>query len=283
MILVTGAGGTIGAALTQELTTSQARTRLAFHSTAKAESARREGFDAVSLDFSKPDTLGPALEGVTAVFLLGTGVAGQAEGEINVVRAAVAAGVSKIVKLSVWGAESEGFSFARIHRKVEREIEATSLAWTFLRPNGFMQNFVNYMSGSIKAQSTFYQAAADSRISHIDARDIARAAAVTLLKDGHAGKAYTLSGPQALSYSEAAQVLSDVLGRTINYVAVSDDAARAGMLEGGIPDFYADALIDLNRFYRGGGADTVTDGVKQVTSREPVTFEQFVRDHVAAF
>ena len=283
MILVTGAGGTVGAFVALELRALNQKTRLAFHSEEKAKKAIAQGQDALALDFGKPETLRPALLGVDTVFLLGTGGLGQAEGEINVIREAKAAGVRKIVKLSAWAAETEGFSIAKIHRVAERELEKCGLDWTILRPNGFMQNFVNYMSGSIKAQGAFYQPAADAKISHIDARDIARVAATALTNAGHEGKAYDLTGPEALSYTEAALVLSRVLGKKVSYVAVSDEAAKAGMMSAGIPEFYADYLVDLNQFYRKGGAARVTATVKDITGREPVRFEQFVKDHTEAF
>jgi uncharacterized protein YbjT (DUF2867 family) len=283
MILVTGAGGTVGTALLEELSATGARSRVAYHSKEKAERARAAGHDAVTLDFGKPETLRPALAGVDTVFLLGTGGMGQTEGETNVVNAAKAAGAKKIVKLSVWGAAGEGFSFAKIHRPVERAIEASRLAWTHLRPNGFMQNFVNYMAGSIKARGAFYVPADDAKISHIDARDIARVAVKALTTPGHDGKAYDLSGPQSLSYAEAAEILSRVLGKKVTYIAVTDEAAKAGMLAGGIPEFYADYLIDLNQAYRKGAGAMVTTAVKDVTGRAPVAFEQFVKEHASAF
>ena len=92
---------------------------------------------------------------------------------------------------------------------------------------------------SAQSQGAFYQPAADAKISHIDARDIARAAAVVLTKPGHEGKAYD--------------------------------------------PFYADYLIDLSQYYRKGGAGTVTNAVQEVTGRDPVNFEQFVRDKATAF
>ncbi|MGH8773124.1 MAG: NAD(P)H-binding protein, partial [Burkholderiales bacterium] len=208
MILVTGAGGTVGTALMQELRAAGHKTRAAYHSPPKAEKAKREGREAVLLDFAKPETLPPALAGVEAVFLLGTGVRGQSEGEINVVNAAQAAGVKRLVKQSIWGAANEQFSLAKMHRAVERAVEASGLAWTFLRPNGFMQNFANDMAETIKARGAIYQPAADAQISHIDVRDIARVAARVLTSPGHEGKAYELSGPQALTYGEAANALS---------------------------------------------------------------------------
>lgn len=109
MILVTGAGGTVGTALLEELRAAGQRPRVAYHSKEKAERAKAAGHDAVALDFGKPESLKPALAGVDTVFLLGTGGVGQTEGETNVVNAAKAAGAKKIVKLSVWGAAGEGF------------------------------------------------------------------------------------------------------------------------------------------------------------------------------
>ncbi len=244
--------------------------------------AKSAGHDAVALDFGKPETLQPALAGVDTVFLLGTNIMGQTESETNVVNAAKASGVKKIVKLSMWGAAGEGFALAKIHRAVERAIEASGLAWTHLRPNGFMQNFVNHMAGSIK-EGVIYDSVGDSRISHIDARDIARVAVLALTASGHEGKAYELSGPQGLSYTEAADVLSRVLGKKVSYVAVTDEAAKAGMLAGGMPEFYADALVDLNQFYRKGDPGRVTTAVKDVTGRAPIAFQQFVKEHANAF
>lgn len=142
---------------------------------------------------------------------------------------------------------------------------------------------MNYLAGSIKAQGAFYVPAGDAKVSHIDARDIARVAVKTLTTPGHEGRAYDLSGPQSLSYAEAAEILSRVLGKKVTYVAVTDDAAKAGMIAGGIPEFYADYLIDLNQAYRKGAGATVTSTVKDVTGREPVAFEQFVKEHASAF
>lgn len=283
MILVTGAGGVVGTAVVEALAREGAPVRLAHHSEQKAAAARARGQDALAVDFARPDTLAPALEGVEALFLLGAGGESQIQGESNVVEAAERAGVRHVVKLSVWRAKEEAYQFARIHRKVEQTIEKSGLTYTFLRPNGFMQNFLTYMGASIRQGDAFHQPAADARISHVDVRDIARVAARALRERGHEGKAYELSGPAALSYAEAAAVLSRVLERPIRYVALSDEDARGGMVGAGIPADYADALVDLNRLYRTGAGAALSPDVQSVTGREPGTFEQFVRDHREAW
>jgi uncharacterized protein YbjT (DUF2867 family) len=190
--------------------------------------------------------------------------------------------VKRIVKLSVWGAQDEEFTFARWHRAVERAIEASGVAWTFVRPNSFMQNVVNFMGATIKAQGAFFHSAADARISHVDARDVAAVAARTLTDAGHEGRAYSLSGPEALGYADIAAVLSRAVGREIRYVAISDADYKQGAVSAGIPEAYADALIDLSRHFRTGKMSQLTGDVKAVSGRDPIPFEQFARDAAGA-
>jgi uncharacterized protein YbjT (DUF2867 family) len=279
MILVSGASGTVGSEVVKALRARGARLRLGFHSAQKAAAARAAGHDAVAMDYERPESLGPALAGIESVYLVSV----LATPELNVVRAAKAAGVRRIIKQSVWGAAGESFSFARWHRPVERAIEESGLEWTFLRPNGFMQNFVNFMAATIREQGAFYLPTGDSRVSHVDVRDIARVAAHVLTEPGHAGKAYELSGPAGLSYAEIARELSGVLGREIRYVELSFEDYKKAAVAAGVPEAYADALVDLYRFYIQGGAGQVTAAVQEITAQAPIPFAQFARDHAAAW
>jgi uncharacterized protein YbjT (DUF2867 family) len=283
MIVVTGAGGTVGREVVKALAASGAAFRAAYHSKEKTERAKRDRIDAVAIDYARPDTLAGPLAGADHLFLLGTGGAGQTEAEIGVVRQARKAGVRHIVKLSVWGADREAFSFARIHRPVEREIEASGLGWTFLRPNGFMQNFVNFYAPSIRSQGAFHLPAGGCRISHVDARDIAAVAAKALTEPGHEGKAYLLSGPEALTHDEVAAKLSTAAGKPVRYVDISDDDFRKGTLQAGMPAEYADALLSLFRYYKEGHASRVTADVERVSGRKPIDFDRFAQDHAVSF
>lgn len=283
MILVTGAGGNVGRPLLDELAAAKVLVRAAYHSPDKVARATAAGRDAVAVDYAKPDTLRPALDGVESVFLLGSGAMGQTEGETNVVRAAKTAGVRRIVKLSVIGAAEEEFRFARTHRPVERAIEESGLAWTFLRPASFMQNFVNFMAPTIRSQRAIYTLIPDSRFNHVDTRDVARVAAAVLTRGGHDGQAYTLTGPRSFSYREAAATIRAVTGTPVQAVGVTEADARAGMEANGIPEFYADYLVDLDRWYESGKADVVTSKIRDLTGREPTTFEQFVKDFAGEF
>ena len=152
------------------------------------------------------------------------------------------------------------------------------MAWTFLRPNGFMQNFVTYMGDGIRRDGAFYSAVGDTKMSHVDVRDIAAVAVRALTEPGHEGKAYTLSGPEALSYDEMAAELSKALGRQVRHVKLSPAQLKAGMLAAGLPEEMADALLDLEAFYAAGRGGGITGDVKRVTGRDPRRFTETARD-----
>lgn len=272
MILITGASGTVGSEIVKALAGRGAAVRAGYRT--RPQNVPK-GVESVALDYDRPETLRPALAGVETVFVLSNTVAP----EKTVVDEARRAGAKRIVKLSVLGADKEAFTFARWHRPVEKHIEASGLAWTFLRPNGFMQNVVRYMGETIRTQDAIFSSVGDGAMSAIDARDIGAVGARVLTEKGHDGKAYELTGPAALTYAQVAETLSRVLRRTIRYVPITREQYRQGAIAAGTPEAYADALADLERFYAEGGASRVTDTVREVTGRQPIRFEQFARDH----
>jgi uncharacterized protein YbjT (DUF2867 family) len=272
MILVTGASGTVGSEVVKALVARKAPVRAGYRSRPKNVPA---GVESVALDYDRPETIAPALRGVETLFLLSNTVAP----EVRVVDEARRAGVRRIVKLSVLGAPEGLFEFARWHRPVEQHIEASGLAWTHLRPNGFMQNMINYKGETIRSQSALYASVGDAAISHVDARDIGAAAAKVLAEDGHEGRAYDLTGGAALTYGQVADALSTALGRTIRYVPITPEQYRAAAVAAGTPERYADALVDLDRAYAQGVGSRVTADVKNLTGRDPISFDAFARDH----
>jgi uncharacterized protein YbjT (DUF2867 family) len=283
MIFVTGAGGTVGGELVKKLLALGVKFRAGYHSSAKAEEAKQRGVNSVAIDFANPEALQPLLRGVVKLFLISGNVPHQDELELNVVREAKKAGVRHIVKNSVWGAESEAFSFANVHRPVEREIESSGVAYTLLRPNGYMQNMSSFYAQTIKTQGAFYLPAGEARISHIDVRDIASVAAKVLTETGHEGKAYDLSGPEALTYSQIAEKLSAATGKKVSYTAISDAEFKRAMVSSRAPEEAADAIIGLLHFYLSGQASRISPAVRQITGKEPISFSQYARDYAASF
>src|SRR5207244_6729862 len=142
------------------------------------------------------------------------------------------AGVLHIVKLSAIGVDDETQPTAiKSHGANERHILESGVAFTFLRPNSFMQNFITYFP---PRDGTIYLPWGNGKASFVDTRDIAAVAAEALTSDGHEGKTYTLTGPAALGIAEVASILSGMAGREINYVDVPESAARDGMLQAGL-------------------------------------------------
>jgi uncharacterized protein YbjT (DUF2867 family) len=275
VILVTGATGKVGRELVKELRSAGAPFRVGARSPEKVSE-----MDAVLFDFDRPETFGPALAGADKLFLL---TSGGTQREAAVVDAARKAGIKHIVKLSVWDAEKDAFVLGRHHRAVEQKIEASGLPWTFLRPNSFMQNFTTAHAPPIRSQGAFYPYGHDAKISVIDARDIAAVAATALTGSGHAGKAYKLSGPEALTNQQMAQKLTKAIGKTVKFVDLPDTEYVKALVAAGVPPAYAEALADLSRYYTTRAGALVTPEVERVIGRKPISFDQFVRDYAGVW
>ncbi|GHF68564.1 uncharacterized protein YbjT (DUF2867 family) [Amycolatopsis bartoniae] len=277
MILVTGASGNVGRALVELL---PGDVRAAYRDPLKTARAAESGRQAVTLDLDVPETLAPALAGVDAVFLMGATGPGQTAQELNLLRAARAVG-ARVVKLSVWRAGERLTPIARLHQPVEAALAASGLPWTVLRPNFYLQNFLR--QPGIRAAGEFGFPLITAPVSFVDAEDVARVAAHVLTTDGHDGRTYDLTGPEALTYGDAAKVFSKVLGKPVRYVASPDAEARAAMLARGIPAFHADLLIEVAQAYREGGADTVTSTVPELTGRKASGLASFISRHRDVF
>lgn len=248
----------------------------------ETEEARAQGIDAVEFDYADRGSIADALKGVDQVFLVVATLPSQSELEKNVAEECKKAGVKHIVKLSVLDCDKQDYIFGRWHRAGERAIEAEGLAHTFLRPTGFMQNFVNYSASTIKGEGAIY-APGELPHSAVDVRDIAAVAVKVLTESGHEGKSYDLTGPAVLTNSEAAKTIGDAIGKPVKFVQIPWEAFRQGALDAGMPEFYVEALVDLDRHYADGKATRVSDDIQRVTGRKPHSFADFVRDNVEAF
>ena len=280
MILITGASGNAGAEVLRQTVKTGAKIRAAFQSPEKAATAP-SGVEIAIMDYRQPETIRQALDGVERVFLVAPVVPNIPELENNVVVEAKKSGVRHIVKFSALGGRES--TFPRLHTESEDRIKASGLPYTFLRPNGFMQNLIIYNLGTINSQNAFYGSQGDAAVSYVDLRDVGALAARVLTEPGHEGKAYEITGPTALTNRQMAEILSDDIGRTITYVDLPSDQFAAGMRAAGAPEFNIKGLVDLNALYAAGKAQRISRDFEDVMKRKPTSFEQFSRDHVDAF
>lgn len=277
LVLVTGAAGNVGSRLVRRLTAQRVPVR-AF---VRPGEAKPEGAEVFEGDLADRDRVRAAMKGVAKVYLLtaGTDVVSL---EANVVDAAIAEGVKHVVKHSVQGAQWEAAIIPKWHRESEKRIEQSKLAWTFLRPASFASNALGW-AAMLKGGDSVYGPYGDVALPVIDPEDIAAIAEKVLTEDGHAGKAYELTGPEALTTAQQVAIVGHVIGRKLNYVNVPDDAARKSMVDVGMPAALADAMIDLVKMLRGLGRVEPTKTVSELLGRPASPFGSFIEANAGAF
>jgi len=292
LILVTGATGNVGTELIKELSTTGAIFRAGIHSNKSYDKIRTISSSAqlIEIDYDEPETLRRACDGVDKIFLLTPDSPRAVEFASNLVKEAKKAGVRHIVKQSnILVTEMQtATNYAGLHRDSEKIIEESGLQFTFLRPNEFMQNFVNFFAPTIKTNSAFYNPAGDAKVSFVDVRDIAAVAAKVLTghdesKTRDSGKAYNITGPEALSYYQAAEILSNTAGKKINYVNITEADARRGMKDAGMNEWFINIALELFDNYRKGYGSQVSNAVESITGNKPISFAQFAKDYAIAF
>jgi uncharacterized protein YbjT (DUF2867 family) len=226
----------------------------------------------VAFDYDQPATFAAALDGVDRVYQAAPGDAAAAP-QIAFIDIAVAAGVKRIVKLSAMGVEHGDYPL----RQVEKHIESQPIEWTHLRPTWFLQNFATAGAAGIK-QGTLAEPAGDGQNAFIDTRDIAAVALLALTEPGHHGKGYALTGPRLHSRHDVAAAISEVIGRKVTYLPISDAQFREAVGKF-MPPSYIELLSALYGVVRAGHLAVKTDVVKQLLGREPIGLTQFAQDH----
>ena len=287
-ILVTGASGNIGSEVVKQLlaVTPAVSIKAAVHSRQNVKNVKDgDRVKVIPIDYNELDTLREALKDVDKLFLLTPDVSNAPDLASNAVSEAKKVGIRHIVKQSVMGADLEAdVGTMRLHCQVEKIIEQSGIPFTFLRPNEFMQNFINFYSPSIKGNNAFYIPLEDAKVSLVDVRDIAAIAVESLIdEDKHKNKTYLITGPEALSYHQVAEVLSNATGRKISYVNISEEEAKAAMKEIGMSDWLINTVSELSDYFRKGKASEVSPAVEEVTGRKPISFSQFANDYADAF
>ena len=278
-ILVTGATGNIGREVVRLLVDAHENV-FAGSRTGKEQ----QGAAGRPVDFENVDSLTAAFRGIDTLFLLFPLVPNKIKFAQNAVEAAKRAGVKHIVRSSGAGADSQSpVALGQLQGTIDDVIAGSGIPYTLVRPATFMQNFANYFAGMIKS-GTVHLSVADGKSSYVDARDIALAIS-TLLKEPqkHAGKAYTITGSEALSVHEALAAITEVSGNPINYVPVPEEAAVDSMRTMGMDDWTINIMSSLNRATAAGYTAGVTDDFQQLTGKSPRSFASFAKDYANAW
>lgn len=233
--------------------------------------------DVVEFNFLDAATYGPAVAGCNTVFLLRPPAISNTGDTLNrFIDVARAAGVDHIVFVSVVGAGSNPLV---PHHAVEHHLRHGPPGWTILRPGFFAQNLESTYRRDIQNDDRIYVPAGRGKVAFIDTRDLANVAVQALLDPlRHAGQAYTLTGPVALSFAEVADLLSSELKRTVRYTPASTMGYIRHLLDAGTPLIQALVQSALHVGLRFGQAERVDPTLGRLMDRPALTMAQYVHD-----
>lgn len=272
-ILVLGATGNVGQPLVQALLNKGEQVKAASR-TGKPLA----GAETVVFDYARPETFPAAFEGVDRAYvMLPTGYVNQKELLLPVIQAAAERHV-KVVFQSAFGVDADD---SIPYRQVEIALEKSGTPYVILRPNWFSDNFHIFWKAGI-AQGQITLPAADGKSSFIDVRDIAESAAAALTSDRFNNQAFNLTGPEAISYGQAALLLSEVIGKSVTYTSIDDQAFIEMLTSAGVPGDYASFMAAIFYPVREGWAAAVTDHVQMLTGKAPRSLKTYAQDHALA-
>jgi len=278
-ILVTTANGMFGKAVAAALVEKGYPVRLMVRDIAKC-TISGENAEIVRADMDKPESLIPVMEGIDSVFLSSPIDSRIAEREIAVIKAAKAAGVKRIVK--IYGAVKHEDALSETHHAVMDYLYDSGLEWALVSPNSVMETSLYGFQPSIKYMNAIYGISGESRVGLVALKDVAEVSAVVLTSGGHHAKNYELTGAESLNLFDVAFVFSNVLNKRIDYIDLSEDTFSR-MIRKNDKTITAERLeleiLCHLRAWKNGKADLVTDTVRTLTGRDPVSLEQFVSDN----
>ncbi|WNV85706.1 NmrA family NAD(P)-binding protein [Umezawaea sp. Da 62-37] len=277
MILIT-TGGKVGAEAARLLAERGLPVRLLARHPEKLGSPA--GVEVVQGDLEAPATVDVAMKGVSTVVLVSPAIPAQ---ELAVVDSAVRAGVDHVVKITSKASADSPIPRRRGQTEIENGLIASGLGYTLLRNNAYMQNLL-MLAPAIAATNGFGSSAGDGRVGMVDTRDVAAVAAeIAASPAAHRGRTYWPTGPESISYADAAAVFTTVLGRPITFRPLTFEEQKRAMVDAGLPEVIAGMNAQALSLFAEGDSDWVTDDVPSILGRPARTFEQFVVDHAAAF
>ena len=283
-VLVTGATGKVGREVARRLLERDVAVKGATRSPDAAQRLLPADVSVVEFDYELAATWDAVVEWADRIFVVPPPFDPYAYRTLSsFLDWAVQAGVVQVVVLTAMGVEDrEELAL----RRVERLVQETGVAHTFLRPNVYMQNFhPGFVGREIRAEGRFHLPAGEARVSLVDARDVGAVAARVLTADAeaHHRRGYTLTGPEALDHHEIAAVLSRVAEREIEYVPDEDASMAARLRQAGWPQDRIDVVLEFFAVIRSGTRAAVTADVEELLGRPATGLEAFAREHADAW
>ena len=290
VVLVIGATGNIGTATVAALAAKYAdkvEIRAGVRNPDKANKLKAiAGVSVVQATMGDKDQLSKSLAGVNTLYIVTPGVENRAELAIATATAAKSAGVKHIAAVSVLTAELTDTIFGCQFNKIEKEISALGVPYTFLRLPLFVENFWGFKDGIVGQNSMFGPVDGEKNYTPVVVEDAGKAAAAILTNpEKHANKTYNIVSDRQ-TFNAAAKAFSEALGREIKYVRVPYDAAKKAFMGMGYPEWQVDGIFELDRLIDSGSpitnqADLST--FKQITGEQPIDLKTWVTKYAPGF
>jgi NAD(P)H dehydrogenase (quinone) len=284
-IVITGATGRLGRLVVTDLLargTAPGDIAAAVRDAGKAADLAALGVEVRIADYERPETLKTAFEPGDKVLLISSGSADRrAAHHIAAVEAAAGAGVALLAYTGILGGPDADFMLADPHKVAERNILASGLPYVFLRNGWYHENYTANL-GPVLERGALIGNAGPGRVASAARADYAAAAAIVLSGDGHAGRAYELSGDTAWSLAEYAAVVAEVAGRPVEYRGLPAEAHYEILVRAGLPDWQAHLLVDVDAAIARGSLAATSGELSRLISRPTTPLRASVEAAVAA-
>jgi NAD(P)H dehydrogenase (quinone) len=287
-LLVTGASGKLGQLVLDALLTrgvSAANIIATTRDPSKLSAYAAKGIEVRAADFNDAELTGKAFTGADRLALISTDALDdkgtRQKQQADAVAAAKAAGVKHIVYTSLPDAENSKVIFAPDHLNTEKAIKASGLAYTFLRNTWYQENLFMNLPQVLKS-GHWYTSSGAGKIAHIAREDCAESIAAALASGSTESKTYTLTGAELRSTDEVAALASEVTGKPIEVIHLSDEQLAGGMKAAGVPEFLIPTLVSFDTAAREGNLGALTADVETLTGRKPKPFRAFFEESKVA-
>jgi NAD(P)H dehydrogenase (quinone) len=287
-LLVTGASGKLGQLVLDALLTrgvSAANIIATTRDPSKLSVYAAKGIEVRAADFNDVELTRKAFTGADRLALISTDALDdkgtRQKQQADAVAAAKAAGVKHIVYTSLPDAENSKVIFAPDHLNTEKAIKASGLAYTFLRNTWYQENLFMNLPQVLKS-GHWYTSSGAGKIAHIAREDCAESIAAALASGSTESKTYTLTGAELRSTDEVAALASEVTGKPIEVIHLSDEQLAGGMKAAGVPEFLIPTLVSFDTAAREGNLGALTDDVETLTGRKPKPFRAFFEESKVA-
>jgi NAD(P)H dehydrogenase (quinone) len=288
-IFVTGAAGQLGQLVIKHLLArgvAPSRIVAGTRSPDKLADLAAADVEVRRADFEDLRGLTAALNGAGTVLIISTdaldGTDTRLKQQRNAVSAAVAADVRRLAYTSQPNPDSSLLTFAPDHLGTEQAIKATGLPYVIFRNGWYQENLLRALPNALKS-GQWHSAAEGGRTSYVGREDIAEAIAAALVTSTLESRTYTLTGSEALSTEEIALLASQVTGKPLSVVHVTDGQLAARLRAAGVPEIFVSVLASAEAETRAGNLSIVTDHVESLIARGPRRLAEYLKGAKLAF